>query len=158
MLSENKWQQYGFLRDLSDINCIVLHNTNDYKNSAQELFNYLENDCKTSQGTHFLIDHEKIIQVMPFNYGVYSTGKGNDYSSKHAIAIEICSNLNNDLYLQGQQKAITKIKALMKKFNIKTSSIYFHNDFDNRTYCPATILDLYGNKKNFIDKFFGGNK
>lgn len=158
MLSEKKWQQYGFKRSENDINCIVIHNTNNYENNAEQLENWLENECKTSQGTHYLVDDKEVRQVMPLDYGVYSTGKGKDYCSMHSIAIEICSNLNNDLYLWGQENAIALIKELMKKYNITKEELYFHIDFNSKFYCPANILNLYGNKKNFLDKFFGGQE
>lgn len=156
MIDKNKYAQYGFKRDLSDIKGICIHNTNNYKTSAQSLFKWLNSDYKGDSGCHYLIDHEDVIEVMPLDYGVYHTGKGYDYGNKYTVAIEICSNLNNELYLKGQDKAIKLIKQLMEQYNITTDELYFHNDFNIYTYCPANILDMYGNKKNFIEEFFGG--
>lgn len=150
MLSENKWIQYGYPREEKDIKCIVIHNTGNTFMSGEELFNYLENDCKTSQGCSYIVDYKGVIQVMPDNWAVFNTGKGNDYGNQFGIAIEICDNLNDELYLEGQNKAVDLIKSLMGKYNIPSTEIFFHNDFSPRTYCPHILLDKYGTSQNFV--------
>lgn len=152
MLKETRWMQFG--EKGLEPNCITIHNTKNYSMSAKDLFNYMNDECLTSQGCHYLVDNEGVIEVMPLDWKVYHTGKGKDYAFNHSIAIEICNHISNDLYLKGQDNAIKLIKQLMKKYNIKKEDIYFHNDFNSRTYCPNKILDLYKNKKNFIEKFF----
>lgn len=154
MLDKNKWLQYGHEREkgIEDIKGIVIHNTNS-ELSARQLFNYLNEKCKTSQGCSYIVDYNDVIQVVSDDFAVYSCGKGDDYSTKHLIAIEICSNNDDNLYLKGQEKAIKLIKKLMKKYNLTTKDIYFHCDFDN-VHCPTNILNMYGNKKNFIRKEF----
>lgn len=152
MIKESKREQYGEYGLIP--NCITIHNTNNYDDNAIEIFNYLDNECTTSQGCHYLIDNENIVEVMPLDWKTYHTGKGKDYAFNNSIAIEICSNIDDELYLQGQEKAIDLIKELMKKYNIPKSEIYFHQDFNSTTYCPCNILDLYKTKKNFLEKFF----
>ncbi|MBQ0113742.1 MAG: N-acetylmuramoyl-L-alanine amidase [Bacteroidales bacterium] len=154
MLPETQWRQFGYPRPNgeADIEGIVIHNTGSLL-TASELFNWLKDECKTSQGTTYIVDKDEIIQVVPDTFAVYSCGKGDDYSTKHLIAIEICDNINNEDYLLGQDRAIELIKSLMEKYNIPRSQIFFHLDFDNKTRCPHTILDLYGTKKNFLDNF-----
>jgi len=154
MIDRNKYNQYGFERQLSDVRGITLHCTNNYEMSARDVFNWLNEENKNSNGCHYLVDNEEIIEVMPHDWAVYHTGKGLDYGNQFTIAIEICSNLDNEKYLLGQAKAIELIKELMEEYNLTTNELYFHNDFYKQYYCPATILDLYGNKKNFIEKFF----
>lgn len=152
MLDENKWLQYG--KDGLVPKCITIHNTGNYDSSARQIFDYLNNECKTSQGCHYLIDDKDIIEVLPLTWKTYHTGKGEDYAFNNSIAIEICSNLDDDLYLQGQNKAVALIKQLMETYNIPKEEIYFHIDFNNTTYCPCNILDLYKTKENFLKKFF----
>lgn len=152
MIDKNKWNQYG--EDGLKPNCITIHNTNNYDMSAKDLFNYLNNECTSSQGCHFLVDHKDIIQVLPLTWKTWHTGKGNDYAFNNSIAIEICSNNNDEFYLQGQDKAISLIKELMTKYDIPKEEIYFHKDWNSTVYCPSNILNLYVNKKNFIKKFF----
>lgn len=153
MLKEEKRPQYG--KQGLDVKGIVIHNTNNYTKNIDELMNYLENESKTSNGTHFLVDDKKIIEVMPLDWCVWSTGKGNDWCFRHCISIEIVSNINDELYLSGQKRAIKLIKRLMKKYSLTKEDIYFHNDFNKEFYCPATILRIYGNKENFLKELGG---
>lgn len=154
MIDEMKWLQFGYKRKISDIYGITIHNTNNYQMSAKNLFDWLNNESKDSAGCHYVVDDKEVVDIMPLDWAVYHTGKGNDFGNHYTIAIEICSNLNNDTYLKGQDNAIDLIKRLMDVYNISKDRIYFHNDFDKQAYCPATILDLYKSKKNFIEKFF----
>lgn len=152
MINKNKWQQYG--KEGLIPTCITIHNTNNYEMKAKEYINYYENECFSFNACHYIVDYEGIVGIMPTNWKVWHTGKGNDYAFNHSLAIEICNNLDDDLYLKGQDIAIKLIKELMKKFNMSKDDIYFHKDWNDSTYCPNAILDLYGNKKNFIEKFF----
>ena len=152
MLDKNKWSQYG--KDGLEPICITIHNTGNYDMTARELFDYLNNECLTSQGCHFLVDDKEIIEVMPLNWKTYHTGKGEDYAFNNSIAIEICSNLDDELYLKGQDKTIRLIKNYMDKFDIPKDEIYFNIDFNPTTYCTCNILDLYKTKENFLNKFF----
>lgn len=148
MISESKWKQYGLPN--AKIKGIVIHNTNNQGWSAERLEQWLEAENKTSASCHFLVDHKEIRQVMPLDWSVWNTGMGMDFGNLHCIAIEICSNPNNTLYLKGQQRAIELIKDLMKKFNLTKDDIYFHRDFQPNVNCPAQIIKLYGNKQNFL--------
>jgi len=150
MLPENKYIQYGFPRTEEDIKCIVIHNTNNTELSARQLFDYLKDDCKTSQGTHYICDHTETIQVMPDDWAVYNTGKGKDFGCRYGIAIEICDNLNDDLYQQGEDRAISLIFDLQHRYHIPNEMVFFHQDFSPTTYCPHLILDRYGTSTNFV--------
>lgn len=154
MIDETKWSQYGFLRDISDVKGITIHNTNNYEMSARDLFNYL-NSSSESNGCHYLIDDQEIIEVMPHNYAVYHTGKGLDYGNQYTIAIEICSHLDNEKYLEGQAKAVELIEELMEEYDLTRNEIYFHKDFCSSVYCPATILQMYKTKENFLNQVLG---
>lgn len=148
MLKESKWPQYG--RSGLTVHGIVLHNTDHYTDKADYIFNYLENECQTSEGTHFLIDNENTIEVMPTDWKTWSTGKGDDWAFHNCISITICNNINDILYKAGQDKAVALIKELLTKYNLTKNDIYFHNDFNERAYCPNTMLDKYGSVKRFV--------
>lgn len=150
MLTENKWPQYGSERTTADIRCIIIHNSESTFLSAQQLFDYYQNDCKTSNATHYLVDHKGIIQLMPDKWSVNNTGKEKDYGNLYGLAITICDNLSDELYYKGQNKAIDLIKELMAKYSIPYSEVYFHHDFSPRTYCPHILLDKYGTSTNFV--------
>lgn len=148
MIPEAKWKQFGLPN--ADIKGIVIHNTNNQGWSAERLERWLSEECKTSQGCHFLVDCIEIRQVMPLDWSVWNTGMMMDFGNLHCISIEICSNPNEEEYLAGQSKAIDLIENLMHDFNLTKKDLYFHRDFNPTTNCPAQILKLYGNKNNFL--------
>ena len=115
MIPKDKWKQYG-LPD-AEIKGIVVHNTNNQSWSAERLEKWLSEECTTSQGCHFLVDHKEVRQVMPLDWSVFSTGHGYDFGNLHCIAIEIVSNPSNTLYLKGQERAIELIKSLIQRLN-----------------------------------------
>lgn len=149
MIDEKRYLQFGYKRNIEDIRGITIHETNNYSMSAQQLFDYLNEDSKDSRACHYFIDDEDIIEVMPHDWSVYHTGKGNDYGNKYTIAIEIVSNINNSKYEIAEAKAIQLIKQLMEEYAITQDSIFFHKDFNEKTYCPKTLLDKYGSAKRF---------
>lgn len=152
MLKENRWNQYGFPREKKDIQGITIHETNNYEMDAQRLHDWLDNECKTSQGCHYIVDDVKIIQVMPDDWGVYHTGKGMDWGNRHTISVEIVSSLSNEKYSKAEDRAISLIYSLQKKYHIPTDMIFFHNDFNRKSYCPKTIMSNYETSRNFVSK------
>lgn len=154
MINENKFAQYGISRNLTDIDCIVIHNTHRNDMSARELKNWLENECQTSQACHYFVDDKEVVEVMPLDYVAWNTGKSYDRGNMNGIAIEICSNLDHSKYIKGEERAIKLIKKLMKEYNISVDNIFFHNEFLRNSDCPINILQLYKTKENFINKYF----
>ena len=149
MLPSNKFNQYGFPRTEADIKGITIHETGS-ELSARELEQYLSEECKTSQGTHYFVDDKDIVQVMPDDWAVFHSGKGYDYGNRYTIAIEICSNINDEKYKAAEDRAISLIYNLQKKYHISTDMIFFHQDWDERKFCPKTIINNYGTAKNFV--------
>lgn len=149
MIPESKRLQFGLPN--AEIKGIIIHNTNNQLWSAERLERWLIEECTTSQGCHFLVDHKEVRQVMPLTWSVWNTGGGMDFGNLHCISIEICSNPSNIKYLAGQSKAIDLIKELMDEYHLTINDIYFHRDFSPNTNCPAQILKLYGNKQNFLN-------
>lgn len=150
MIKENKWTQYGFPREETDIQGITLHETGNYEMNAQQLHDYLDNECKTSQGCHYIVDNEQTIQVMPDDWAVYHTGKGKDWGCRYTIAIEICSYLSDTEYKKAEDRAISLIYDLQKKYHIPTNMIFFHQDFNHKTHCPNRAIDEYKTSTNFV--------
>lgn len=148
MLPESKWKQFGLPN--AEIKGIVIHNTNNQNYSAERLEMWLTEECRTSQGAHFIVDDKEVRQIMPLDWSVFNTGMGMDFGNLHCISVEICSNPSNSKYLQGQSKAIDLINELMERYSFTKSDIYFHRDFNPNINCPSQILKLYGNKNNFL--------
>lgn len=159
MIDSNKYIQYGFRRQTSDIKGITLHETGNYEMDAQELFNYLNTENLTSQGCHYIVDDTQTIQVMPLDWAVYHTGKGIDNGVKYTIAIEMCSTLDDAKYALTEQRAISLIQSLQTQYSITDDNIYFHQDWNKVVYCPRRALDTYGTSVGFVyDKIKGGRQ
>lgn len=149
MLDRNKWEQFGFERTEEDIQGITVHETGNTDMNGEQLFNWLNTECRTSQGCHYICDFNKTIEVMPDNWAVYHTGKGMDWGNLYTIAIEIVSNLSDEKYNMAQDNAIELIKNLQEKYSISNDMVFFHLDFNEKRYCPKTLLDRYGSSVNF---------
>ena len=152
MINEKKWYQFGFPRNEEDIKGITIHETNNYEMNAEQLHEWINSECRTSQGCHYIVDDVKIIQVMPDDWAVYHTGKGMDWGNRYTISIEIVSSLSNQKYQKAEDRAISLIYNLQKKYHIPNDMIFFHKDFNMKTYCPKTILDNYGTANDFVRK------
>ena len=132
---------------------ITIHNTGNSK-SAQELYEELRISGRVNL-CHFLVDESQIIQTYPLDRPASHTGKGYDFGNRFTIAFEICRSQSNwELYSQAQDNAVTLIKKLMEEYSLTTDDIYFHHDFNIKTYCPHRILSEYGNKETFIREVF----
>lgn len=128
---------------------ITVHNTGNNL-SAMENYDIMES-TKTSAGTHFFVDENEVIQAMPLDWCVFHTGMGVDWACRNTIAIEICrSQSDRRVYKAAEERAVLLIKRLMEEYHLTNKDIYFHNDFNRRTYCPHRILTEWGTKKNWV--------
>lgn len=136
---------------------ITIHNTKNDK-SAQENYELMM-DSKREAGAHIFVDESDAIQALPYDMNCWHTGKAYDVGNMHTIAIEICrSTCDRKLYMKAQKNAIKVIQNLMRKYKFTNENIYFHQDFNERYYCPHRILEIYGSKDNFIKEELNGNK
>lgn len=136
---------------------ITIHNTGNIY-SAQENYNKIKL-IKKPNLCHYLIDEKEIINTWPEQQEASHTGKGYDYGNLHTIAIEICrSQCEKELYLKAQSNAVAFILSLLEKYDLSIKDIYFHNDFDENSWCPHRIIELYGNKETFINQIVKGGK
>ena len=135
------------------IESITIHNTGNTL-SARENYDMLS-ESALNNATHYLVDDKEVLQFMPLDWCVFHTGKAADWACKHSIAIEICNSQDTlEKYLEAEKRAVNLIKDLMVTYKLTKKDIYFHKDFNSTTYCPHRILDLYGNKKEFIRRYF----
>lgn len=148
MIAESKWKQFG--KPNATIRGIVVHNTNNPFFTAEQLEKWLNEECKTSQGCHYIVDHKEIRQVMPLDWSVWNTGKGMDFGNLHCISVEICTNPNSRLYYEGERKAVGLIKELMKEYGFGINNLYYHRDFNPNVNCPAQVLKRYKSKADFL--------
>ena len=131
---------------------ITIHNTGN-ELSARDNYRRLEQLFRTNL-CHYLVDEKEVIQTTQDTDIAYHTGKGYDLGNKYTLAVEICrSTCEDDIYLKAEKKAISLIKKLMKKYELKRSDIYFHCDFDEQARCPHRILEKYKNKEEFLNGY-----
>lgn len=150
MISENKFNQYGFPREATDILGITIHEI-DTDMTAQQIHDWLDTECKTTtDGCHYICDDTQVVQVIPDDWAVYHTDKAKDFGNRYTIAIKICSSLSDDKFNAAEDKAVELIRNLQKKYDIKGDMIFFHQDFNERAYCPKTIINKYGTAKTFV--------
>ena len=149
MIKETKWNQYGFPRDIDDIKGISIHESSEVNHTAAELFSFYDDISKENSGVHYVVDATEIIQIMPDDWSVYHTGKGKDFGNLYTIAIEVCGNLNDELYEAAVDNAVSLINELKEQYALTDNNIFFHKDFDNRVYCPKDLINQYGTAKNF---------
>lgn len=144
--------QYS-LGKIKKISGITIHNTG---NSLSALENAnLMNNLEYPVSVHYFVDEDEIIKVLDEDEQSIHTGKAYDKGNTQTISIEICrSKSSEELYFKAQKRAVILIKLLLKKYKLNNNNIYFHNDFDNRVYCPHKILKDYGSKNNFIEREF----
>lgn len=134
---------------------IVIHNTNAPNKTARELEKWLK-DTDTSRGCHFLIDDVETLQVMPLTWSSFNTGGGYDFGNTSCVAVEICTFTSEERYQKAEEKAVEKIKELMKEYGLTTDALFFHRDIMPAINCPAQIIKKYGTKENFIRRYFNG--
>lgn len=150
MLDENKFLQYGYPRTVEDIKGITLHETGNIEMNAQQLRDFLNDVNKTSAGYHYVVDKDEVVQLMPDDWAVWHTGKAKDWGDRYTIAVSICSYLNNDDFALAEQRTIELVEQLKEEYHIRNDMVFFHADWNERTYCPKTWLDQYGNSINFV--------
>lgn len=144
--------QFGY--EGLNINGITIHNNGSEK-SAQEVYDDIASAQENINICHFLVDESEVIQTMPLDWAVYQVAHIKNWVNSNTIAVDICRSRSlNELYLPAQEKAINLIKELMETYNLTTNDLYLHKDFERQTYCPHRILDIYGNKSNFIKENF----
>lgn len=132
---------------------ITIHNTGNSL-SANENYQILLSQKKPNL-CHYLVDENEVINCWSEDNEASHTGKGYDFGNRFTIAIEICrSSSDKDTYIEAEKNAVSLIKDLMKKYNLKNDDLYFHIDFNTKVRCPHRILDIYKNKEEFINGYF----
>lgn len=150
MLSEDKWPQYGGPL-VGEMLGLTIHDS-ESDVSAKEIFEEIQNGSGGNFGVHYLVDEEEVIEVMPTDWFTWNTGKHDEFGDEHTIVIEICRSRSDseDLYIEALERAVELIKKLKEDRGWDNTCVFFHHDFNQRAYCPHKLLDMYGNKANFI--------
>lgn len=147
---ENKGQ-FGFPG--LEVKGITIHNTGNELSAAE---NYaLMEHSSDSRGTHYFVDEFEVIQAMPLDWCVYHTGMAKDWACQHTIAIEICRSQSDlQTYLKAERKAVNLVKQLLRQYGLNKRAVYFHRDFNPKTYCPHRIFEEYTTKKDWKARYW----
>jgi len=150
MIANNRYKQFSIDQQLI-IRGITIHNTHNAY-SARENLQWMEHSA-LNFAAHVFIDENEVVEALPLARGCFHTGKAFDRGNQETIAVEICRCTSSlSLYLEAQKRAIHWIKKTLTANNLDQRAIFFHQDFDERAYCPHRIFEIYGNKQNFIEK------
>ena len=154
---------YGGLRNLSNIKFIVIHYTaNDGDSDENNGKYFARNIVKAS--AHYFVDSDSVTQSVPDNYVAYSVGgkrqssKGGKYykvcNNTNSISIELCDDVKNGVVYPSEKtikNAIELTKVLMKKYNISLDHVIRHFDVTGK-YCPRYWTDDLKWQTEFKDK------
>lgn len=122
---------------------IVIHETGGYGEgvNADRIYSYWNRDPEAKASTHFIVDENKIIQMLELNWKGWHVGDNVEYSditNSNSIGIEICVNSDGD-YIKSRAKAIRLVKYLMKELNIDEAHVVRHYDASGKQ-CPEIML------------------
>ena len=135
-------QNYGSIRNLSDIKYIVIHYTaNDGDTDENNATYFTNNVVKVS--AHYFVDSDSVTNTVPDNYIAYHCGahlyKHSYCRNANSIGIEICDDVKNGT-IYPTAKTIANVieltKKLMKQYNIPQERVIRHYDVTGKI-CPA---------------------
>lgn len=137
---------YGSVRNASDIKYIVIHYTANDGDTDENNSNYFLNNI-TGTSAHYFVDDNSITQTVPDNYIAYHCGaktyKHTKCRNNNSIGIELCDNIKNGVIYPTEktiQNALDLTKLLMKTYNIPIDNVIRHYDVTGKT-CPLYWVD-----------------
>ena len=120
---------------------IVVHNTANDANAANEVAYMIRNDNKVS--FHYAVDDKEIVQGIPENRNAWHAGDGtNGRGNRKGLSIEICySKSGGQRFIEAEKLAakFTAYKLYEKGWGI--DKVKKHQDFSDK-YCPHRTLDM----------------
>ncbi len=120
---------------------IVVHNTANDANAANEVAYMIRNDNKVS--FHYAVDDKEIVQGIPENRNAWHAGDGtNGRGNRKGLSIEICySKSGGQRFIEAEKLAakFTAYKLYEKGWGI--NRVKKHQDFSGK-YCPHRSLDM----------------
>lgn len=122
---------------------IVIHETGGYGEGvdAQRIYSYWNRDPEANTSTHFIVDEDKVIQMLELNWKGWHVGDNDGHSNitnSNSVGIEICVNSDGN-YIQSRARAIRLVKYLMKELDIDADHVVRHYDASGKQ-CPEIML------------------
>ncbi|WP_027623991.1 N-acetylmuramoyl-L-alanine amidase [Clostridium lundense] len=142
----------------NDIKYIVIHDTGNYKDTAQNNSDYFcGGDRKSS--AHYFVDENSIIQVVEDFNASWHCGDGKmryGIGNYNSIGIEMC---NSGGYISEKtiNNTVDLVKYLMKKYNVSIENVVRHYDA-SRKICPYNMsANNWAKWNEFKSKLVGNN-
>lgn len=139
---------------------IVVHNTGNDANAANEVAYMIRNDNKVS--FHYAIDDKEIVQGIPEDRNAWHAGDGaNGQGNRKGLSIEICySKSGGQRFIEAEKLAAKFIAFKLKEKGWGINRVKKHQDFSGK-YCPHRTLDMGWQRflemvQNELDKLKGG--
>ena len=155
---------FGGLRNTSDIKYIVIHYTANDGDTDEGNGNYFANNV-VGASAHYFVDDDSITQSVPDNCVAWSVGgkkypntKGAAYYGKcinnNSISVELCDTKKNGVYDFTEatlKNAADLVKLLMKKYSVPISNVIRHYDVNGKI-CPKPFVENEKAWKEFKER------
>ncbi|HEY8364330.1 MAG TPA: N-acetylmuramoyl-L-alanine amidase [Haloplasmataceae bacterium] len=122
---------------------LVIHETANTSVGADAFahYRYWSRDDNAQASTHFVVDSEKIYQMLELNQSAWHVGdnKGHsDITNVNSIGIEVAVNQDGD-FTKARQNAIDLTINIMRELKMDISQLKRHYDASGK-YCPTNML------------------
>lgn len=161
-------KNYGNIRNLSQIEWIVLHYTANDGDKDENNGNYFANNI-VKASAHYFVDSDSITQSVPDNYAAWSvggkkygncilTGGGKFYNkvnNTNSLSIELCDDVKNGTIYPSQatiDNALAFVKVKMKEYGIPASHVIRHFDVTGKS-CPDYWCGNATKNKKWLTEF-----
>lgn len=103
---------------------------------------------------HYYVDNKCAWQNLPLTLPGWHAADGDGNGNRRTIAIEcIMSSKYNSTDKQSEDNAAKLAAALLKKYGLGIESLYTHNHWYSKKYCPAYILPHWENFKAKVQAY-----
>ena len=122
---------------------IVVHSTDNKGATAENHYNYWNNNSHAKSSAHYVIDWKNIIRLIPENEIAWHAGKS---ANQRFIGIEICEPFNGETgkFIEAWKRAVWLTASLCIKYNWTTmNNVYSHYGV-SRIFRETNHTDPYG--------------
>ena len=105
---------------------------------------------------HYYVDHKCAWQNLPLDLSGWHTADGDGNGNRRTIAIEcIMSSAYNVNDKVSEDNCARLAAALLRQYGLGIESLYTHNHWYSKKYCPAYILPHWAAFKAKVEKYLG---
>lgn len=131
-----------FTRKYDEVKAIVIHNTGNIGDTAENNAKFFSNPVSPQRSAHFFIDREgNIIRSVYVKRVAWSVGipaKGVIYNNKNTVSIELCDIADKDISAKQEEALKWLIKKIRRKCK-NANQIIRHYDINGKQ-CPVRYI------------------